>query len=232
MPPIIRLVNLTKIYSQPGFLKPKKIVGVEDLTLDIEDGEVFGLLGLNGSGKTTTMRLLLGLIRPTLGTAQIRASAGYLPENIHFPGNLTAYEILKFLSFDIGENPAGRIGEVLDIAGISAYARQSVGGFSKGMTQRLGIAQAILSRPKLLVLDEPTSGLDPLGVVELRKLFLRLNEEFKITILFSSHIVSEVEKISHRVGILGGNRLRGVFSREAWSREKTLEDIFVQTVSG
>lgn len=222
--------NVTKFYRQPAFFKPKKILGIENLSLKIEEGEIFGLLGLNGNGKTTALRLLLGLINPTKGQVQVRVSAGYLPENIVFPPRLTPFEILRFL--DIGARRASqqKISDVLKTVGLFEVKDRRAGGFSRGMTQRLGIAQAILQDPKILVLDEPTLGLDPLGVIEMRELFLRLNAELKITILFSSHIISEVEKISHRVGILTRNRLKGVFPRSDWSRGKTLEEVFVDAV--
>ncbi len=230
---IAKLTKLTKIYEQPALLRPKKIPGVENLSFTIEKGEIFGLLGLNGAGKTTTLRLILGLIESTSGQLERGVTAGYLPENINFPPQLTPVEILKYLNLTprSRQNAESEIQEVLDITGLSSVSRRRVGGFSKGMTQRLGIAQAILGRPEFLVLDEPTSGLDPLGTIEMRKLFLRLNEDFKMTILFSSHIISEVEKISHRVGILANRSLARILTKQEWTGSETLENLFIAAVT-
>lgn len=239
---IVRFESLTKIYRLPGFLKTKEVLGIRDLTLGISQGEIFGLLGLNGSGKTTTIRLLLGLIRPTSGRAsvmgkdsalspEVRAHLGYLPENVSFPAVLSANEILKFfarLTPDHGRNVEQRIPEALQAVGLGGAAHRKTATYSKGMIQRLGVAQAILHRPKVLVLDEPASGLDPLATVRMRELFVRLNQE-GMTVIFSSHSIGEVEKIAHRVAIITGNRLQRVLNRAEWtSGGKSLETHFLE----
>ncbi|MEK7286999.1 MAG: ABC transporter ATP-binding protein [Elusimicrobiota bacterium] len=244
---IVRFESLSKVYRLPGFFKSKKVSGVHDLSFSISEGEIFGLLGLNGSGKTTSMRLLLGLIRPSQGRAlvlgqeaafcpDVRAQIGYLPENASFPGALTAREVLRFLGridrskFDGRMGLERRIEEVLRVVGLDRAAERKTSGYSKGMIQRLGVAQAILHRPKVLVLDEPASGLDPLGIVEMRGLFLKLNQDFGITVIFSSHSIGEVEKISHRAAIIAGNRLSRILEREDWQAgsPKSLEAHFLE----
>ncbi|MBI4369843.1 MAG: ABC transporter ATP-binding protein [Elusimicrobia bacterium] len=246
---IVQFKALTKRYRIAGFFKSKEIVGIEDLSLTIAGGEIFGLLGLNGSGKTTSLRLLLGLIVPTKGEVlvlgkqalrhpEIRSELGYLPERCSFPATLTPLEMLEFFArLDAGKFSNGliksrRITDALNIVGLDRAAERKVGTFSKGMVQRLGIAQAILHEPRLLVLDEPASGLDPLGIIEMRELFRRLNNDLGITVLFSSHSISEVEAISDRVGVIAGNRLRRVFLKKEWSEPgaKRLEEHFVETV--
>ena len=245
---VIRLRNLTKVYKLPGFLKSKEIRGIEDLSFEVKEGEIFGLLGLNGSGKTTTLRCLVGLLKPTSGLAEvfgksayqdarIRSELGYLPENLSFSPHLSAGEILTlFARLDRPKFPTpsvihSRIQEVLEVVGLSQMAKRATRTYSKGMNQRLGIAQAILHHPSILVLDEPASGLDPLGIVEMRELFLKLNRDFRITVLFSSHSIGEVEKVSHRVAIVARNRLNRVLEKSQWQNSgKTLEDCFLEEV--
>lgn len=246
---VIEFKELSKVYRIPGFFKDKFVTGIKDLTCSIEAGEIFGLLGLNGCGKTTSIRLLLGLIRPTKGhvyvlgkeaayDTYVRSELGYLPENVAFPQALTAREILHFFTkldygkFRDGHGAARRIKEVLDIVGLKSHGERRAGSFSKGMRQRLGIAQAILHEPKVLVLDEPASGLDPLGIVEMRELFTRLNKDLGMTVLFSSHAISDVEKIAHRVAIVAGNRLQRVLVKSEWSGAsgQPLEQWFLETV--
>ncbi|MBI2070735.1 MAG: ABC transporter ATP-binding protein [Elusimicrobia bacterium] len=244
---IVRFENLTKVYRLPGFLKSREVVGIHDLNLEIEEGEVFGLLGLNGSGKTTTIRLMLGLIAASAGRALVlgreaakdsgvRSHLGYLPENATLPPALTPVEFLRFLGrIDRNKFPdraklQRRIHHVLKIVGLEQAADRKISSFSKGMTQRLGIAQAILHEPKLLVLDEPASGLDPLGIVEMRELFLKLNKELGMTVVFSSHSIGEVEKVSHRAAIVTGNCLQRLLMRKDWdgSGKTSLEKHFLE----
>ncbi|MBI4667724.1 MAG: ABC transporter ATP-binding protein [Elusimicrobia bacterium] len=247
--PIVQFENLTKIYRLPGFLKTQEVPGIESLSFEIAEGEIFGLIGLNGSGKTTTIRLLLGLIRPTSGRVlilgqeaakehRVRSHLGYLPESVSFPQALTPNEILHFFARIDAAKFGGKkklektIDEVLSIVKLDKAADRKTLSFSKGMIQRLGIAQAILGHPRFLVLDEPASGLDPLGIVEMRELFLRLNRELGMTILFSSHSIGEVEKISHRAAVIAGSRLQRIMDRGDWNggSKKTLEQLFLECV--
>lgn len=246
MPPVVEFKNLTKIYRLPGFLKSREVIGTRELSFEVEPGEIFGLLGLNGAGKTTAIRCLLGLIKPTSGSvtvlgreaaldAAVRSELGYLPESVAFAPALTPEEILTFMAgldpvkFPSRERIRERVQAVLKIVGLELAGRRSVRTFSKGMNQRVGIAQAILHEPKVLVLDEPASGLDPLGIVEIRELFTKLNRELGMTILFSSHSIGEVERISNRVAIVAGNRLQKILQRKEWE-SRSLEEIFVGLV--
>jgi ABC-2 type transport system ATP-binding protein len=217
---------------------------VDDLTLAVRPGEVFGLLGLNGSGKTTTIKLILGLLFPTEGAAAIfgspagslaaRRRIGYLPEVPYFYKYLTAREVLRFygqLSGIPADKLADRIERVLGVVRMTAAAKRPMREFSKGMLQRVGLAQAMLHEPDLLVFDEPVTGLDPLGLREMRELLVSLNRAGK-TIFFSSHSISEVERVCHRVGILVNGRLARVVDQGEWTqKDGLLEEIFVKTVS-
>ena len=185
------------------------------LNLTIKPGEIFGFLGHNGAGKTTTVSLLTTILRPTKGSAtvngfdtvknerEVRKSLGYLPENVQFYENLTLYENLEYFGQLSGiKKPRGRIEEVLEILDFTTHTNQRLGGFSKGMRQRVGIAQAILHQPAILFLDEPTSGLDPEGVIQLRELILKLNREFKMTIFMNTHLLAEAQVLCTEIGIL------------------------------
>lgn len=193
---------------------------LSDLTLDIREGEIFGLLGHNGAGKTTTVSVLTTLLRPSEGTAtvagydvkreprKVRASIGYLPENVTFYNDLTTLENLSFFAELSGlRKPGPRISEVLEFVGFTGHDRERVGTFSKGMRQRVGLAQALLHRPEVLFLDEPTSGLDPEGVRALRELIVRINSEWGTTIFMNTHLLSEVTKTCTSIGILRSGRL-------------------------
>ncbi len=193
---------------------------LEDLTLTIAQGEVFGLLGHNGAGKTTTVNILTTLLPPTSGTAlvngfdvvseahDVRRSIGYLPENVQFYDHLTVRENLRFFGQLSGmRRPDARITEVLKFLDFEGMESRRIGGFSKGMRQRIGIAQAILHSPAVLFLDEPTSGLDPEGVRGLRDTISRLNSEFGMTIFMNTHLLSEVTKTCTSIGILRNGRL-------------------------
>ena len=241
--PLLRLSNLTKIYRKSHLGKVKSTVGVRDLDLEIFQGEIFGLLGLNGAGKTTALKLILGLLFPTAGEIFLRdkklpdreaiQSAGFLPEVPYFPGHLSVEEVLNFygrLSGVPDERLKARAEEVLALVKMTSRKEKKVRECSKGMLQRLSLAQALIHDPSLLVLDEPITGLDPLGLNEMREILLGLNRGGK-TILFSSHIIAEVEKIAHRVGILVNGGLVKTVSAGEWSAEPgTLEKIFVETV--
>jgi len=191
-----------------------------DLTLDVPYGDIFGLLGHNGAGKTTTVSLLTTLLEPTSGSARVagfdistnagavRNSIGYLPENVQFYDDLSLRENLRFFGQLSGiRRPDERIDEVLALIEFEGHTNERLGTFSKGMRQRVGIAQAILHRPKILFLDEPTSGLDPEGVRGLRDVIIRLNRELGITVFMNTHLLSEVSRTCTSIGILRQGKL-------------------------
>ncbi|MCB1178252.1 MAG: ABC transporter ATP-binding protein [Leptospiraceae bacterium] len=198
--------NLTKRYSGT--------IALKSLSLEISEGEIFGFLGQNGAGKTTFIKILLGMCKPSNGEVKIfgdkvstktKALIGYLPEKISIPGFLRAREFLSFcgrLSGMSGILLQKKIEEVLEIVELKSHSEERTVGFSKGMIQRLGIAQAILHEPKILLLDEPASGLDPKGIIDLRNIILKANSNYKTTIFLNSHRLLEAEKICTRVGIL------------------------------
>ena len=209
---------LTKNYSI-GFSRPRPYRALDGLTLRVAPGEVFGCLGPNGAGKTTTLKLLMQLVFPTSGTARIlgrpvgdlevRRRIGYLPENPYFYDYLTAQELLEYFAGLFGYGSAerrARASRLLDEVGIAGERRLQLRKFSKGMIQRVGIAQALINDPEVLFLDEPMSGLDPLGRREIRQLVLRLRDR-GCTVFFSSHVLSDAEALCSRVGILVGGKL-------------------------
>ena len=205
-----------------GFLHLKKKTSLEGLTMQVDDGEVFGFLGPNGAGKSTTIKLLIGIIFPTAGTAQIlgkpvsdvsmHRDIGYLPEQPYFYDYLTAAEVLdyfaRFHGFSAAERKE-RVQKMLTKVGLETAGKIQLRKYSKGMLQRVGLAQAILHDPKLVILDEPMSGLDPVGRREVRDIILELKNAGK-TILFSTHILSDAEMLCDRVGVIAGGTLRGV----------------------
>lgn len=216
----VETVNLTKDYSV-GFFRKRPKRALDQLNLQVGTGEVFGLLGPNGAGKSTTLKLLLRLIFPTSGTARIldrelddvamHARIGYLPENPYFYDHLTAREFLNYAAelFGMGGTQrARRVGELLERVGLTGSDNIPLRKFSKGMVQRVGIAQALINDPELIFLDEPMSGLDPLGRREVRDLILELKAEGK-TVFFSTHILSDAEMLCDRVAILDRGRLQG-----------------------
>jgi ABC-2 type transport system ATP-binding protein len=212
---------LTKHY-RVGFWRPRPYVALDALTLEVREGEVFGFLGPNGAGKTTTLKLLMQLIYPTSGRAEIlgrpvgdiavRRRIGYLPENPYFYDYLTAEELLEYFASLFGYSGAvrkTRVAHLLDEVGIGAERRLQLRKFSKGMLQRVGIAQAILNEPELVFFDEPMSGLDPLGRREIRELILRLRDR-GCTVFFSSHVLADAEALCSRVAVVAGGRLAAV----------------------
>lgn len=218
--PAVSIENLTKIY--PVHLRKERITAVRRLNLEVEAGQVYGLLGPNGSGKSTTLKILLGLVTATAGTAKIfgkdtrhfesKAEVGFLPENPYFYKFLTAEETLKFygkLCGLGGRKLRERIDELLAIVGMEDARHRRVGGYSKGMLQRIGLAQALIQSPRLLVLDEPTAGVDPAGSRQIRDMILDLKAR-GITILLTSHLLEQVQEVCDRVGILA----RGDLVRE------------------
>ena len=219
----IRTEGLTKHY-QVGFWRPRPYVALEDLTLQVAQGEVFGFLGPNGAGKTTTLKLLMQLIFPTGGHAEIlgrpvgdvavRRRIGYLPENPYFYDYLTAEELLDYFARLFGRPAAERkrrVADLLDEVGIGAERRLQLRKFSKGMLQRVGIAQALINDPEVVFFDEPMSGLDPLGRRDMRGLILRLRDR-GCTVFFSSHVLSDAEALCSRVAVLAGGRLVAIDS--------------------
>jgi ABC-2 type transport system ATP-binding protein len=216
--PAIVIDNLTKDYSV-GFWRPRPYRALDRLSLSIEQGEVFGFLGPNGAGKTTTLKLLMQLSFPTSGRAEIlgrpvgdvgvKRRIGYLPESPYFYDYLTAEELLEYFASLTGYSRADRrkrVPALLDEVGIGAERRMPLRKFSKGMLQRVGIAQAILNEPEVVFFDEPMSGLDPLGRRAVRNLILKLRDR-GCTVFFSSHVLSDAEALCSRVAILVGGAL-------------------------
>lgn len=221
MPAAIEIENLTKEYRH-GFLELKKKTSLEGLNLQVQEGEIFGYLGPNGAGKTTTIKLLVGLIFPSAGTARILGKSisdismhqeiGYLPEQPYFYDYLTAAELLDYFArvHDLNaDERKERIDRMLKKVGLETAGKIQLRKYSKGMLQRVGLAQAILHDPKVVILDEPMSGLDPVGRREVRDIILELKREGK-TVLFSTHILSDAEMLCDRVGVIVGGKLRGV----------------------
>jgi ABC-2 type transport system ATP-binding protein len=237
MPPLIPAVStsgLSKSYADAMVLHP--------LSLDVPKGEVFGFLGHNGAGKTTTIRLLTTLLSPTSGTARIaghdigtdplkvRAAIGYLPENVRLYDRFTTRENLMFFARLSGvPDPTEAVRETLDFLGIVPLADRNVGTFSKGMRQRVGLAQAILHHPEVLFLDEPTSGLDPMGVRQLREIIERLHAS-GMTVFMNTHLLSEVARSCTSIGVLAQGKLVFHDTMQAVAEkydERTLEDLYI-----
>jgi ABC-2 type transport system ATP-binding protein len=217
----IEIENLTKEYPY-GFLHLKKKTSLEGLNMQVETGEVFGFIGPNGAGKSTTIKLLMGLIFPTAGSARIlgkpishvemHRDIGYLPEQPYFYDYLTAAEVLDYFArfYDLtAADRKERVQKMLKKVGLETAGKIQLRKYSKGMLQRVGLAQAILHDPKLVILDEPMSGLDPVGRREVRDIILELKRDGK-TVMFSTHILSDAEMLCDRVGVIVGGKLRGV----------------------
>lgn len=211
---VVETSELTKIYGDT--------TAVERLNIQIGQGEIFGFLGPNGAGKTTTILMLLGLTEPTYGEArisgyhttleplQVKRITGYLPENVGFYSDLTARENLQYITRLNGisrKEAEVKIDESLEAVGLASVAEKEVGKFSKGMKQRLGIADVIVKDPKLVILDEPTTGIDPAGVTQILDLIVSLARNHGITIMLSSHLLHQVQKICDRVGIISKGKL-------------------------
>jgi ABC-2 type transport system ATP-binding protein len=218
MIPIVKTENLNKEFRTP--FTWKKIQALKDLSLVVEPGEIIGYLGPNGAGKTTTFKLLLGLIRPSRGKIylwgedhnqiKLKSKVGFLPESPYFYAYLKAREYLHFCGQLFGLSLTKRrekVESLLEQVGLENHKNELIKNYSKGMLQRLGLAQALINDPELLILDEPMSGLDPLGRKQVRDLILQLKEKGK-TIIFSTHILSDVETVCDRVAILIGGRLK------------------------
>jgi ABC-2 type transport system ATP-binding protein len=218
--PAVQVNGLSKVFPIP--FRRDRIVAVRDLDLRIEAGEVYGLLGPNGSGKSTTLKIILGLVSPTRGRTEIfgcdsqlvesRKAVGFLPENPYFYKYLTGEETLRFfgkLCGLRGSRLKKRIDELLALVGLTNARDRRLGTYSKGMLQRIGLAQALVNEPKLVVLDEPTAGVDPAGSRDIRDLVVNLKRQ-GTTVLLSSHLLAQAQEICDRVGILAN----GVLVRE------------------
>jgi ABC-2 type transport system ATP-binding protein len=218
--PVVQVSGLKKVY-RAGFWLNQKVTTLKSCTLTVFQGETFGLLGPNGAGKTTLLKTLLGIARPTagrgfvlgkpLGDRGVKQRVGYLPENPYFYDYLTGWEFLQFVA-GLFQIPAAvqrqRIPQLLDLVGLaqSAARKKQMRKYSKGMLQRIGMAQALINDPELVFLDEPMSGLDPMGRHQIREIILSLREQGK-TIFFNSHVLADVEAICDRVGILAQGEL-------------------------
>jgi len=242
-PSIIAIQNLRVEYSVRD-LGSKTKVAVHDLTLSVYAGEVFGFLGPNGAGKTSTMNVLLGFVHATRGSASIfgvnveeaiaRQRLGYLPELTYYYKFLTAEELLRFYAGIFGiprAERARRIDEVLKLVELEHARKRLIKTYSKGMQQRVGLAQALINNPDLLILDEPTSGLDPLGRMKVRAIIQRLKNEGK-TVFFSSHELGEVETVCDRVAILhqGELKVEGRVDELVRQHQCSLEQLFLKIV--
>jgi ABC-2 type transport system ATP-binding protein len=236
---IIETKDLTKKYTTDS-------VALDHITLSIEAGDIFGFLGHNGAGKTTTINILTTLLEPTSGTAQvggfdviknafeIKRIIGYVPENVQLYGSLSSQENLEYFARLSGiRDPKKAIREITQLLDIGNYLDKRVQTLSKGMRQRIGLAQAILHNPKVLFLDEPTSGLDPIGVKQLRDIIVRLNTEKGMTIFMNTHLLSEVSKTCKTIGILNQGKLvyKGSLAdaTHTFKNEQALEDMYITT---
>jgi ABC-2 type transport system ATP-binding protein len=210
----IRIEGLTKRF--------RDVTAVDSVTFNVGEGEIFGFMGHNGAGKTTTIKMLLGLIKPSAGSAsilghdieresiEVRRLSGYLPGSYALPKEMTAAAFLAYIAsmFAIPQKAAKtKIDELLDLFDLSAVANKKLGGYSSGMTQKIGLAQALINEPRVLFLDEPTAGLDPLGRYEFLQHIKHLARDKGVTVMFSTHILSDIEAVCESVAILHRGRL-------------------------
>lgn len=230
----IEIRGLTKRYT--GYLGGS-VLAVDNLSIEVHEGEIFGFLGPNGAGKTTTIKMLLGLLNPTSGTAsilgrpvddtEVRRRISYLPENPYFYEHMTGPEVLDFYAqlFGYGKQERKkRVAELLEIVGLKHDVKKRLAQYSKGMMQRIGIAQALINDPELLFFDEPTSGLDPIAHRDISELILRLKSEKK-TVFLSSHQLADVEAVADRVAIIDHGKLQKIGPLEELLAGKMLEVI-------
>jgi ABC-2 type transport system ATP-binding protein len=231
--PAIEVRNLRKVYTD-GLVRRRKIAALAGVSLEVPRGEIFGLLGPNGAGKTTLIKVLLGIVRRTSGDASMlghpaghrptRRYVGYLPEGHRIPRHLTGYTALEFFGNLSGmSNSAVRAkrDDLLKLVGLEGWGKVSVRKYSKGMQQRLGLAQAMLHDPQLLILDEPTDGVDPVGRADIRRIMQELKRQGK-TVFLNSHLLQEVELVCDRVAILDHGRLQRVGSVAELTRQPSL----------
>jgi ABC-2 type transport system ATP-binding protein len=225
---MIEIKNLTKEYEG------KKIV--DDLTLKIKQGSIYGFLGPNGAGKTTTVKMIVGISKANSGTIKMeekkldRAIIGYMPEDPYFYDQLNANEFLLFVSNLFANRKTLEISQVLEMVGLKDVGDKKISDFSKGMKQRLGLAQALINDPLYLFLDEPLDGLDPIGRLEFKDILLGLKKQGK-TIFFNSHILSDVEEICDEIGILHQGRLVYSGPVKKFCGNNNLEKEFVKAIS-
>ena len=225
--PVVQTWNLSKVY-RTGFWMNQPLRSLNDCSLTVYQGETFGLLGPNGAGKTTLLKMLLGIVRPTTGRAvllgypvgnlSVKKRVGYLPENAYFYDYLTAWEFLEFVGglFQIPKSVQNkRIPQLMDLVGLAQKTakKKQLRQYSKGMLQRVGMAQALINDPEVVFFDEPMSGLDPLGRYQVREIVLSLKEQGK-TIFFNSHVLTDIERICDRIAILARGDLLCVGSLE------------------
>lgn len=239
---IIEAKNLTKIFRD--FWGRPKVCAVNGVNLDVQRGEIFGLLGPNGSGKSTTIKMILGLLHPTSGhlsvlgqsprSVSVKSRMGFMPEESYLYKYLTAGEILNFYAnlYGLsGQLKTERVTALIEQVGLSGARHRQVGEFSKGMARRVGLAQALLNDPDLILLDEPTSGLDPIACREVKDLLLDLARRGK-TILICSHHLSDMQDICNRVAILLQGEVCAAGSvRDLLAGNKSLESVYIETVS-
>lgn len=239
--PVVQAIGLTKVFRD--FWHRKRVVAVDNLDLDIRRNEVFGLLGPNGSGKTTAIKMLLGLLYPSRGRisvlnrpptdVEVKARIGYLPEESYLYRFLDARETLDYYGrlFQIPrQDRRRRVEQLLDMVGLARQARRRVGEYSKGMARRIGLAQALINDPELLILDEPTTGLDPLGTREIKDLINHLRVKGK-TILLCSHLLADVEDVCQRVVVLYGGKRQAIGETRELLRQQDLTQITTERLS-
>jgi ABC-2 type transport system ATP-binding protein len=235
--PAIRITNLTKDFATG--IRRTKLRAVDSLNLDIGHNEVFGLLGPNGSGKSTTIKIILGLLAPSAGSVEVygemagkvaaRRSVGFLPEAPYFYRYLSGRELVRFYAKVCGVDPSereDRVQAVIDLVGMAEAAHRRVGTYSKGMLQRIGLAQALVHDPRLVILDEPTAGVDPLGAAAIADIIRTLKDRGK-TVLLSSHLLAQIEGMCDRVAILHRGRLIESGTMENLTAEEGLESLVV-----
>lgn len=235
MEKVIEIKELTKVY--------KNARGITDLSLDVERGEIFGFLGPNGSGKTTTMRVMTGLMKPNTGSVKLfgydinndfekaMVKVGAIVESPEHYLYMTAFDNIRQAARYYPDINKSRIDEVLELCGLIQFKKEKVKGFSLGMRQRLGIAIAIVHKPELLILDEPLNGLDVEGMIYIRKMLKNMAEQDKVTVFLSSHLIHDVELTCTRVGIVLQSKLRAVESmNDILNNYDSLENYFVNEV--
>jgi len=234
----VEIKNLVKTYRSS--FKRQTFRAVDDVSIEINRGEVYGLIGPNGSGKSTTMKALLGLVSPTSGVCKVfncdstrvdaRGEIGFLPENPYFYKHQTSAETLKFygkLCGLRGKQLTNRVDELLQLVSLEHARNRRIGGYSKGMLQRVGLAQALIQDPQLLILDEPTAGVDPIGSREIRDLILRLKEQ-GVTIFLCSHLLEQVQEVCDRVGIIFEGKIVNEGTLEELTEIKDQHEIILE----